>query len=416
MATATTTANKRKIQAVKLEVFTWKGVNRRGEKVQGEITGTKINEIKAQLRAQGITPKEVRKKPKPLFSMGQKVEAADIAAITRQLATMLASGVPLVQSLDIISKGNKKDAVREMMAKISADVQGGTLLSEALAKYPIYFDDLYRDLVAAGENSGAMETMFDRIATYKEKQEELKSKIKKALFYPSAIVFVAIVVTAILLIFVVPQFEDIFHSFGAELPAFTQLWIKISHVVRDSWYIVLAVLIVAGLMFRQAHRKSQDVRDRTDRFMLKIPIVGPILHKASLARFARTLATTFSAGVPLIEGLNSSAGASGNALYRDAILKVRREVETGMQMNVAMRTTAVFPEMVIQMVLIGEESGSIDEMMTKVAQIFEREVDDAVDGLMSLLEPAIMIVLGPLIGGLVVAMYLPIFQLGQVVG
>lgn len=413
---AIATATKRKVETQKLEIFSWKGLNRRGEKVQGEMTGARINEIKAQLRAQGITPKEVKRKPKSLFSFGQKVDAVDIAAVTRQLATMLASGVPLVQSLDIIAKGYKKDAVREMMVKISSDVQGGTLLSEALAKYPTLFDSLYRDLVAAGEHSGAMETMFDRIATYKEKQEELKAKIKKALFYPSAIVFVAIVVTAILLIFVVPQFEDIFHSFGAELPAFTRLWITISHAVQSSWYVIVGVLIIAGFSFRSAHRKSQNVRDKTDRFILRLPIVGSILHKAALARFARTLATTFSAGVPLIDGLASSAGASGNALYRDAVLKVRREVETGMQMNVAMRTTQVFPEMIIQMVLIGEESGSIDEMMSKVAQVYEREVDDAVDGLMSLLEPAIMIVLGPIIGGLVVAMYLPIFQLGQVVG
>ncbi|WKE66103.1 type II secretion system F family protein [Gallaecimonas kandeliae] len=412
MATA---AAKRKIDTQKLEIFVWKGLNRRGEKVEGEMTGVRINDIKAQLRAQGITPKEVKRKPKSLFSFGQKIDMADIAAMTRQLSTMLGAGVPLVQSLDIIAKGNKKDAVREMMVKISADVQGGTLLSEALAKYPLYFDSLYRDLVAAGEHAGAMETMFDRIATYKEKQEELKAKIKKALFYPSAIVFVAIVVMAILLIFVVPQFEDIFHSFGAELPAFTRLWISLSHAVQSSWYIILAVILAIAFAFRSMHRKSQDVRDKTDRFILRIPIVGPILHKASLARFARTLATTFAAGVPLIDGLASSAGASGNALYRDAILKVRREVETGMQMNVAMRTTQVFPEMIIQMVMIGEESGSIDEMMSKVASIYEREVDDAVDGLMSLLEPAIMIVLGPIIGGLVVAMYLPIFQLGQVV-
>lgn len=413
---AIATATKRKVETQKLEIFSWKGLNRRGEKVQGEMTGARINEIKAQLRAQGITPKEVKRKPKSLFSFGQKVDAVDIAAVTRQMATMLASGVPLVQSLDIIAKGYKKDAVREMMVKISGDVQGGTLLSEALAKYPTLFDSLYRDLVAAGEHSGAMETMFDRIATYKEKQEELKAKIKKALFYPSAIVFVAIVVTSILLIFVVPQFEDIFHSFGAELPAFTRLWISISHALQSSWYIIVGVLIIAGFSFRSAHRKSQSVRDKTDRFILRLPIVGSILHKAALARFARTLATTFAAGVPLIDGLASSAGASGNALYRDAVLKVRREVETGMQMNVAMRTTQVFPEMIIQMVLIGEESGSIDEMMSKVAQVYEREVDDAVDGLMSLLEPAIMIVLGPIIGGLVVAMYLPIFQLGQVVG
>lgn len=409
------TATKRKVETAKLDVFTWKGVNRRGEKVQGEITGDRINEIKAQLRTQGITPKEVRRKPKPLFAFGTKVEQADIAAVTRQLATMLAAGVPLVQSLDIIAKGYKKDAVREMMLKISSDVQSGTLLSESLAKYPLYFDALYRDLVAAGEHAGAMETMFERIAIYKEKQEELKSKIKKALFYPAAIVFVAIVVMAILLIFVVPQFEDIFHSFGAELPAFTRLWINLSHIVQSSWYILLAVLIAAGFTFRAMHRRSQKVRDNTDKFLLRIPIVGPILHKSSLARFARTLSTTFAAGVPLIDGLTSSAGASGNALYRDAILKVRREVESGMQMNIAMRTTQVFPEMLIQMILIGEESGSIDQMTSKVASIYEQEVDDAVDGLMSLMEPAIMIVLGPIIGGLVIAMYLPIFQLGNVV-
>ena len=294
-------------------------------------------------------------------------------------------------------------------------MESGIPLSQALKKHPIYFDALYCDLVAAGEQSGALEQIYDRIATYREKAEALKSKIKKALMYPAAVMAVAIIVTTILLLFVVPQFEEIFKSFGAELPAFTQVVINLSRFLQKAWYIIFGAIGLAIFLFVRAHRSSQKLRDQTDKAMLKLPIIGMILHKACLARFSSTLATTFAAGIPLVDAMVSAAGASGNALYRDAVMAVRNEVMAGMQMHIAMRTVEVFPDMVTQMVMIGEESGSIDDMLNKIAGIYSQQVDDAVDGLSSLIEPLIMVVLGVLVGGLVVAMYLPIFQLGSVV-
>lgn len=401
----------------KIYTFAWKGVNRDGQKTEGELRGANVAEIKNQLKNQGIMPKTVTKKTAGLFSNeNKKVKPMDIAVVTRQIATMLSAGVPLVTSIELISRGHEKPRMRILLGTILADVQSGIPLSDALRPHRVYFDDLYVDLVAAGEHSGALDVVFDRIATYKEKAEALKSKIKKAMFYPAAVIVVAVVVTALLLLFVVPQFEDIFKSFGAELPAFTQLIITISRALQATWYMFLAGIIIAIWLFVRAHRNSQAFRDRIDELVLKIPVIGDILHKGAMARFARTLATTFAAGVPLIDGLESAAGASGNAVYRKALIKVRSEVMAGMQMNVAMRTTKLFPDMLIQMVMIGEESGSLDNMLNKIANIYEMQVDDAVDGLSSLIEPMMMVVIGGLVGSLIVGMYLPIFQLGNVVG
>ena len=416
MATAPRTPSGAKVVAKKFYTFKWEGVNRKGQKVSGEMQGENPNQLKAELRKQGVTVSKVRRKTESLFSKySGAIKPMDIAMISRQITTMLTAGVPLVQTLQLLSRSHEKNKMRELLSQISLDVESGTPLSQSLRKHPRYFDELYCDLVEAGEQSGALEQIYDRIATYKEKAEALKSKIKKALFYPAMVILVAIVVTTILLLFVVPQFEDIFKSFGAELPAFTQLVINISRFLQKSWYLFFGGVAVAIFLFVRAHRKSQNVRDRTDKFLLDIPVIGMILDKACLARFARTLATTFAAGIPLVEALVSAAGASGNAVYRKAVLAVRNEVMAGMQMHVAMRTVEVFPDIVTQMVMIGEESGSIDDMLSKIAGIFEQQVDDAVDALSSLIEPFIMVVLGVLVGGLVVAMYLPIFKLGSVI-
>lgn len=416
MATAPRTQSGAKVVAKKFYTFKWEGVNRKGQKVSGEMQGENPNQLKAELRKQGVTVSKVRRKTESLFSKySGAIKPMDIAMISRQITTMLTAGVPLVQTLQLLSRSHEKNKMRELLSQISLDVESGTPLSQTLRKHPRYFDELYCDLVEAGEQSGALEQIYDRIATYKEKAEALKSKIKKALFYPAMVILVAIIVTTILLLFVVPQFEDIFKSFGAELPAFTQLVINISRFLQKSWYLFFGGVAVAIFLFIRAHRKSQNVRDRTDKLLLDIPVVGMILDKACLARFARTLATTFAAGIPLVEALVSAAGASGNAVYRKAVLAVRNEVMAGMQMHVAMRTVEVFPDIVTQMVMIGEESGSIDDMLSKIAGIFEQQVDDAVDALSSLIEPFIMVVLGVLVGGLVVAMYLPIFKLGSVI-
>ncbi|WP_417764500.1 type II secretion system F family protein [Shewanella chilikensis] len=422
MATATATAknNKAKTKGAKAQAkiytFTWKGLNRDGKQSSGELRGASIAEIKSLLKSQGINPKLVRKKSASLFGGDKKIKPMDIAVITRQIATMLAAGVPLVTSIELIARGHEKNKVRILLGTVLADVQAGIPLSDALRPHRAYFDDLYVDLVAAGEHSGSLDAVFDRIATYREKAEALKSKIKKAMFYPAAVVVVAIAVTVLLLLFVVPQFESIFASFGAELPAFTQLIVNISRWLQSTWYLFLAAIVIGVWLFVRAHRNSEKFRNRIDEMVLKIPLIGEILHKAAMARFARTLATTFAAGVPLIDGLESAAGASGNYVYRKALLNVRTEVMAGMQMNVAMRTTKLFPDMLIQMVMIGEESGSLDNMLNKIANIYEMQVDDAVDGLSSLIEPIMMVVIGTLVGGLIVGMYLPIFQMGNVVG
>ncbi|MCH1921617.1 type II secretion system F family protein [Shewanella sp. A3A] len=422
MATASssrsrTTSSKTDKKQPKIFTYVWKGVNRDGKKTEGELRGASVAEIKNQLKNQGILPKSVTKKSVGLFSSeNKKIKPMDIAMVTRQIATMLSAGVPLVTSIELIARGHEKPRMRTLLGTILADVQSGIPLSDALRPHRIYFDDLYVDLVAAGEHSGALDTVFDRIATYKEKAEALKSKIKKAMFYPAAVIVVAIAVTTLLLLFVVPQFEDIFKSFGAELPAFTQLIINISRALQATWYLFFGGIIIGIWSFVRAHRNSQKFRDKIDELVLKIPVIGDILHKGAMARFARTLATTFAAGVPLIDGLESAGGASGNAVYRKAIANVRTEVMAGMQMNVAMRTTKLFPDMLIQMVMIGEESGSLDNMLNKIANIYEMQVDDAVDGLSSLIEPMMMVVIGGLVGSLIVGMYLPIFQLGNVVG
>ncbi|MBB1475656.1 type II secretion system F family protein [Shewanella sp. SG41-3] len=420
MATITAKRKPRAGKATKHQpkVFTyqWKGVNRDGQRTSGELKGSTIAEIRSVLKAQGVTPKGVRKKSPPLFKSEKSITAMDIAMITRQIATMLAAGVPLVTTIELLGRGHEKAKVRELLGTILSDVQSGIPLSDSLRPHRRYFDDLYVDLVAAGEHSGSLDAVFDRIATYREKAEQLKSKIKKAMFYPAAVVIVAILVTSLLLLFVVPQFEEIFNGFNAELPAFTQLIVGISRWLQASWYLFVIAIVIAVWLFKRAHRTSQSFRDRIDQMVLRIPVIGDILHKAAMSRFARTLSTTFAAGVPLIDGLESAAGASGNYVYRKALLKVRQEVMAGMQMNVAMRTTGLFPDMLIQMVMIGEESGGLDEMLNKVANIYEMQVDDAVDGLSSLIEPIMMVVIGTLVGGLIVGMYLPIFQMGNIVG
>lgn len=399
------------------DTFQWVGVSTRGKRLEGELSGSSIALVKAQLRKQGITPSKVKRKAKPLFGLAskQKITPKDIAIVTRQIATMLMAGVPLIQSLEMIGTGATNKSIGKLMETIADEVKAGQPLSKALRRHPRYFDDLYCDLVASGEQSGTLDKIFDRVAIYKEKSEALKSKIKKAMFYPIAVLVIALIVTSILLIFVVPQFQDIFAGFGAELPAFTLFVIAISEFMQEYWWIILIIMFAFGWAFKEAHLKSLKLRDATDRAILKLPVIGMILNKAAVARYARTLSTTFAAGVPLVDALDSAAGASGNAVYRYAILEIKAEVSSGNQMNWAMRNSKIFPDMVIQMVAIGEESGSLDSMLAKVATIYEQEVDDAVDGLSSLLEPMIMAVLGVLVGGLIVAMYLPIFQLGAVI-
>jgi type IV pilus assembly protein PilC len=417
-ARKTTKTKKKATKVAKQLSYSWEGADKKGKKTSGEMTAENPAMVKAYLRKQGISPIKVTKKSAPLFGggKGKPVETKDIALFSRQIAVMMKAGVPLVQSFEIIGRGNEKPMVQDLLLGIKADIEAGNTMADSLRKNPKYFDDLFCDLVDAGEQSGSLENMLDRIATYKEKTEALKSKIKKALSYPIAVVVIAVVVTAILLVKVVPQFKAVFEGFGADLPAFTQFVVGISEFMQESWYIFLFAIVGVIFFYKNLLLRSAKARDRQDHILLKFPVIGELLHKAAVAKFARTLSTTFAAGVPLVEALESAAGASGNALYRDAIHKIRDEVTTGMQMNLAMQTSGVFPNMVVQMVAIGEESGSIDAMLSKIADIYEQEVDDAVDGLSALIEPIIMSVLGVLVGGLIIAMYLPIFQLGKVVG
>ena len=398
------------------DLFLWTGTDKRGVKVKGQSRGTNPSLIKADLRKQGIKPLTVRKQS-TLFkkSESKKILAKDIAVFFRQLATMMAAGVPLVQSFEIIGRGHDNAGMRNLILNIKAEVESGTTLSDSLAKHPYHFDALVVSLVNAGEQAGVLETLLDNIATYKEKTEALKAKIKKAMFYPTAVIIVAVIVTAILLIFVVPQFEDLFSNFGADLPAFTRVVVNMSEFMQAKWWVVLGVIVGTSVAFIQAKKRSLPFNRLLDRTVLKLPIVGPIMHKAAVARFARTLSTMFSAGVPLVEALESVSGATGNVVFSDATLMIRDSVATGQQLQFAMSQTGLFPNMVEQMVAIGEESGSLDAMLSKVADFYEAEVDDAVDGLSSLLEPLIMSILGVLIGGLVVAMYLPIFKMGAAI-
>lgn len=402
-------------KALKTSVFTWEGIDRRGTKVKGELSGPNPALVKAQLRKQGINPFKVRKKSAPLFGAGKKITPMDITLFTRQMATMMKAGVPLLQSFEIIAEGFDNPNMRKLVDEVKQEVAAGNGFASALRKKPQYFDDLYCNLVDAGEQAGALENLLDRVATYKEKTEALKAKIKKAMNYPIAVVVVALIVSAILLIKVVPQFQSVFANFGAELPAFTLMVIGLSESLQASWYYILFGMFIAAFSLKQAHRRSEKFRNWTDRTLLKLPIVGDILYKSAVARFARTLSTTFAAGVPLVEALDSVSGATGNVVFRTATDKVKADVTTGMQLNFSMRTTGTFPTMAIQMTAIGEESGALDEMLDKVASFYEAEVDNMVDSLTSLMEPIIMSVLGVLVGGLIIAMYLPIFQLGAVV-
>jgi len=402
-------------KAPKTSIFVWEGKDRKGSIVKGELNGQNPALVKAQLRKQGINPTKVRKKGVSLFGGGKKIKPMDIALFARQMATMMKAGVPLLQSFDIIADGLENSNMRKLVDEIKQHVAAGNSFAAALRTKPQYFDDLFCNLVEAGEQSGALETLLDRVATYKEKTEALKAKIRKAMNYPIAVVVVAVIVTCILLIKVVPQFQELFAGFGADLPAFTLFVIGISEGLQSWWFIILIILIGAGYFFSQAKKRSEKFRDSLDRMALKAPIVGNIVYKSSVARYARTLSTTFAAGVPLVEALDSVAGATGNVVFRNAVLKVKQDVTSGMQLNFSMRSTNVFPAMAVQMTAIGEESGALDTMLDKVASYYEAEVDNAVDGLTALMEPMIMSVLGVLVGGLIIAMYLPIFQLGAVV-
>ena len=408
---------KAKKDTEKAHVFVWEGTDKKGNRVKGETRTATIATAKAELRRQGINPIKVRKKATSILAnRKKKITAKDIAVFSRQMATMMAAGVPLVQSFEIVGRGHVNPAMQDLVLSIKNDVEGGSNLTDALRKHPLYFDNLFCNLVQAGEQAGVLETLLDKIATYKEKTESLKGKIKKAMFYPAAVLIVAVVITAIIMIFVVPEFKNLFSSFGAELPAFTQMVVKMSDFTAEYWWLVL--LIVAAIIAVAANtwKRSPKFREIIDRTLLKIPVIGAILHKAALARFCRTTATMFTAGVPLVEALQSVAGATGSTIYEKAVLAMRDDVATGQSLQLTMRQQTLFPHMVIQMVAIGEESGALDDMLSKVADFYEEEVDNAVDALSSLLEPLIMVILGVLIGGLVVALYLPIFQLGSVVG
>lgn len=401
----------------KMSAFQYECTNLRGQKIKGEIAAYNLAIARADLKRQGLTPIKIRKKSFSILELinKKKVSHEDICFYSRQMATMMTAGIPLVQSFDIVAKGTDNLSLRELVLAVKAEVEAGRSFAEALTKYPLHFDTLFCNLVAAGETSGSLETMLHRIATYKEKSESLKRKIKKALFYPAAVFVVAILVSVILLIFVVPQFEQLFKGFGAELPAFTRMVIAISQIIQKYWYVLLLCTASLIIAFSYYKRESLEFKHLLERSALKLPVVGEILKKAAIARYARTLSTTFAAGVPLIDALNSVAGATGNILFTQAVIKIRDEVAMGSQLQSAMRNTGAFPNMVCQMVAIGEESGTLDAMLSKVADIYEDEVDSAVDGLSSLLEPVIMVVLGLLVGGLVVAMYLPIFKMGSVI-
>lgn len=407
MATTTT---------VSQTIYIWQGTDKNGKKAKGEMPGASQALVKAQLRKQGVNATRVKRKPKDLFGpKKQKISPNDIAIFSRQLATMMKAGIPLVQSFEIVSDSLENASMAALVRSVRDDVAAGNNFADSIRKHPRYFDELFCNLVESGEQSGALETMLDRVATYKEKTEALKSKIKKAMNYPIAVVVVALIVTGILLVKVVPQFAETFSSFGADLPAFTLFVLGLSDLAIAHWWKAIIVLGIAGYCFKEARLRSKSFADFIDRLSLKLPVIGPIIEKSCYARFTRTLSTTFAAGVPLVDALESVAGATGNVVYSSATRRIRDDVSAGQQLNFAIRNTNLFPVMINQMVGIGEESGALDSMLDKCATYYEAEVDNAVDGLTSLMEPIIMSVLGTLIGGLMIAMYLPIFQLGQVV-
>ncbi|GGZ51455.1 type II secretion system protein F [Lysobacter xinjiangensis] len=400
-----------------LQTFTWVGKDKRGVVMKGETPAKNINLVKAELRRQGITPQTVKPKAKPLFgSAGKPIKPGDIAVFSRQIATMMKSGVPIVAALEIIGNGNKNIRMQKLINAIRSDIQGGMSFSEALTKHPVQFDELYRNLVRAGETAGVLDTVLDTIATYKENLEALKGKIKKAMFYPAMVVAVALIVSAVLLIFVVPQFEDVFKSFGAELPAFTQMVVNLSRFMVSWWWVIFLALVGSVVGLIAFYKRSEALQHTVDRVVLKVPVIGQIMNNSAIARFARTLGVTFRAGVPLVEALDIVAGATGNRVYTDAVRRIRDDVAVGYPVNLSMKQVNLFPHMVIQMTAIGEEAGALDTMLFKVAEFYEQEVNNAVDALSSLLEPMIMVFLGVIVGGMVIAMYLPIFKLGAVVG
>ena len=396
--------------------FIWQGIDKNRKKSGGVIPAKNELIAKTELRRQGYLVTKIKKKPIPFFSARMKaITPNDIAIFSRQLATMLAAGIPLVQSFDIIGKGHENPSMQILLLAIKANIENGDSLAEALKKNPLYFDELFCNLVYAGEHAGILDTLLDKIATYKEKTESMKKKIKKALTYPIAVIVVAFIVTTILLLFVVPVFEDMFKNFGADLPAFTRMVVTMSQWFKEWWWIVLGVIITSIYTFGYFKKRSSTFNHFLDAMLLKMPVVGIILRKSAIARFSRTLSTMSAAGVPLVDALQSVAGACGNIKYAEAVLKMREEVATGQRLQLAMMQTNLFPHMVQQMVAIGEESGSMDAMLAKIADFYEEEVDNLVDNLSSLMEPIIMVILGVLIGGLIVAMYLPIFKMGAAV-
>ncbi len=397
-----------------LQSFEWVGVDKIGKKLKGVQQAKSTTLAKNELRRQGIQVKKIYKKRKSLFSGGKAIKAQDIALFSRQLATMMESGVPMVQAFEIIEGGQSNPRMAKLINEVKTEIQSGSSLAESLGRHPIYFDELYCNLVNAGEKAGVLDELLDTIATYKEKTEEIKGKIKKAMFYPAAVLFVAIGVTILLLVKVVPQFQSMFQGFGADLPGLTLMVVSASKTMQEYW--LVAVLIVGGLIFGliQFKKRSLKFAHALDRLSLKIPIVGGILFNAAVARFSRTLSTTFAAGVPLVEGLDTVSGAVGNVVFRDAVMHIKDDVSTGHQLQLAMSQTNLFPHMVVQMAAIGEESGNLDAMLAKVADYYEQEVSNAVDALSSLLEPIIMVLVGGLVGVMVVAMYLPIFKMASV--
>lgn len=400
-----------------MQPFVWEGTDKRGVKMKGEQDARNANMLRAELRKQGITPTVVKPRPKPLFgSAGSAIKPKDIAFFSRQMATMMKSGVPIVTALEIIGSGHKNPRMAKMIGQIRIDLEGGSSLYEAIGKHPVQFDELYRNLVRAGEGAGVLETVLETIANYQENLESLKGKIKKALFYPAMTVAVALLVSSILLVFVVPQFEEIFKGFGADLPAFTQMIVAASRFMVGWWWLILLATIgaIGGFIF--AYKRSPKMQHTMDRLILKAPVIGQIMHNSAIARFARTTGVTFRAGVPLVEALGIVAGATGNKVYEEAVLHMRDDVAVGYPVNMAMKQVNVFPHMVIQMTAIGEEAGALDTMLFKVAEYYEQEVNNAVDALSSLIEPLVMVFIGTIVGGMVIGMYLPIFKLASIVG
>ena len=417
MATAATAKNPRDVGAARAEVskltaYDWVALDRRGQKMHGEMQAKNASLVKAELRKQGMNPQTVKEKSKPLFgSAGSTIKPRDIAIFSRQLATMMAAGVPMVQSFDIIASGQRNVRMKNMLVDIKQAIEGGSTLHEALARHPVQFDELFRNLVKAGESAGVLDTVLDTVATYKERMEAIKAKIKKALFYPAMVFAVAILVSVILLIFVVPVFQGVFKDAGTSLPAFTQMIVDMSEFMQSYWWLLLIIIIGGVVLIVSAYKRSESFAHTVDRLSLKMPVIGNILRQSAIARFSRPLGVTFRAGVPLVEAMDAVAGATGSVVYAKAIRQMRDDIAVGHQMQLAMRQTGLFPNMVVQMTAIGEESGALDAMLFKVAEFYEEEVNNAVDTLSTLLEPMIMVVIGIMVGGMVVGLYLPIFKL-----